>query len=90
MANREDYKSEWTGEQIDRTIRYARTGEKSATDTFDYSLLTKNDILNAAGPNQQKTMSQSAITQLISNLQQQIDELKSQVLNLQQNNSQTE
>jgi len=77
MAN--EYKSTHTGEQIDEAVSIV-LGEETPESS---PLVLKTDIENTTGPNQDKTMSQASITQLIQNLTEQINELRTQIQNLQ-------
>lgn len=77
MAN--EYKSTHTGEQIDTAVSIVLGEETPETSP----LVLKTDIENTTGPNQDKTMSQASITQLIQNLTNQINELRTQIQNLQ-------
>lgn len=74
-----EYKSTHTGEQIDTAVSIV-LGEQTPSNS---PLVLKTDIENTTGPNQDKTMSQASITQLIQNLTEQINELRTQIQNLQ-------
>lgn len=72
MAERTDYKSKYTGAEVDKGIDYA------------YASLRDDSVVQSTGPNQSKVMSQGATTIELNKLQQQINETNINILSLKQ------
>ena len=78
MATNE-YKSKYSGEQIDSAVGVV-LGDTSSENT---NLLTMNDIVNETGPNQNKVMSQASISTALNNLNSEIAELRELIQEIQ-------
>lgn len=78
MATNE-YKSNYSGEQIDSAVGVV-LGDTSSENT---NLLTMDDIVNETGPNQNKVMSQASISTALNNLNSEISELRELIQEIQ-------